>query len=127
MERDQKIEEIRYSCQIETNNPNLGDHFLQTTVLPIMDLQESFIQMIFNVHLQERDIEIPLVEPFRQRLIIENLIEKNEALKNRLMGCILGLFTRQELEEYHKRIRSLEGKIVQMISRKIENNISIAV
>lgn len=107
----------------EFENSTAEERFQTQTLRPVLKLQNELILGLFKNHIIESKNSFYALNPEKKALFIENSLQKNLALKNKLLGVALGMFTLEELEIYNTQIgvfnRRISGLIIERISSQI--------
>lgn len=113
--RDEKLSALRPDIDLEiTGEKNDVEHFMHTILRPILKFQHNLItQLIENAsHFQQLNLESFPGEGRRTKL--KDFVSKNSALKNQLIGLVIGIFTLEEYQMYAKNSSELNKRIIDM-------------
>ena len=111
---------IRPTLELSSKNPN--EDFQNKTLRPILKLQNSILLSVFLQ--QHPKFEIGNVN---ENLIFEkvqNALRKNVALKNKMIGMVIGLCTDEELEIYQQNESEYNKRIIGMLTQRLADNIN---
>jgi hypothetical protein len=117
-DRDQKLAQLLPELQLEINGDKFSEElFMHNTLRPILKFQHSMICSIFKA---EQHLNIELLSG-KQKTLTEkrsyliDFLQKNNKLKHRLLGTIIGLFTTEALNEYFQMRREIDKRINEML------------
>lgn len=117
--RDAQLISLRPHIAVDAERISLPEeHFQQTTLRPILKLQNTLLLAYFN-H-KTAASKIPGEEKERL-LFVENTIRKDAVLRNQLIGLVFGLFTEEEFAFYLQHASSLNKRIAQLIIKRIQD------
>jgi hypothetical protein len=109
--------EISNSKEIET--------FQNAVLRPILKFQNAWI-MTFILANQQFNLLCKKQQTNEQlQVFILDYISKQNALKNQLIGSVIGLLTEEELVFYFTNQSDLNKRIYQMICQRIYDNITL--
>lgn len=118
--------ELRPIIEIkEFENSTAEERFQTQTLRPVLKLQNELILGLFKNHIIESKNSFYALNPEKKALFIENSLQKNLALKNKLLGVTLGMFTLEELEIYNTQIGVFNRRISGLIIERIRSQIHL--
>jgi hypothetical protein len=109
----------------EFEKSTLEERFQTQTLRPVLKLQNELLLRLFKNHIIESKNIFYNLSPENKNLFIENSLQKNIALKNKLLGVILGMFTVEELEIYSTQIGVFNKRIASLIIARIRSQIQL--
>jgi hypothetical protein len=107
----------------EFENSTAEERFQTQTLRPVLKLQNELILGLFKNHIVESKNSFYALNPEKKALFIENSLQKNLALKNKLLGVTLGMFTIDELDEYSAKISLYNKRINALLVERIRSQI----
>lgn len=117
--RDTQLISLRPHIILDNERVSLPEeHFQQTTLRPILKLQNSLLLAYFSN--KTAAAQLP-VESKERLLFIENIIRKDAVLRNQLIGLVLGMFTEEEFAFYQQHASSLNKRIAQLMIKRIQD------
>ncbi|MES2780847.1 MAG: glyoxalase [Bacteroidota bacterium] len=118
-DRNALLISLRPNISVDAERLSLPEEqFQQTTLRPILKLQNSLILAYFN---NKTVLSNPPVETKARLLFIENTIRKDAVLRNQLIGLVAGLFTEGEFAFYLQHASSLNKRIAQLLIKRIQD------
>jgi hypothetical protein len=109
----------------ELENSTREERFQTQTLRPVLKLQNELLLRIFKNHIIESKNSFYSLNPEKKALFIENSLQKNLALKNKVLGLTLGMFTIEELEEYSSQTSLYNKRINTLIVERIRSQIHL--
>lgn len=117
--RDSLLTRLRPEIGIDEERLSLPEEsFQQTTLRPILKIQNVVILAYFQAKVQ--DYFIPSEKKERDTFV-ENTIRKDLVLRNQLVGLVIGLFTEDEFAFYLNHSTSLTKRITQLLIKRIQD------
>lgn len=123
MNRDSQLLKVRPQVETDTQGTLPEELFQNQTLRPLLKLQNEVLIAIFQSYLADKHISFEGMGAFKQRIAIENAIKKDLPVRHTLLGCIIGLLTKEEYEiflanrvAYNKRLTSL---IIQRLTSQL--------
>ena len=109
---------------IQFGESRAEEHFQNETLRPIIKWQNALLVFHFKAYAIRRSLS--LNELSRQKLedIIEQALSKDAALRNQMLGIVIGFFTLSEYEQYLEMDRPLNRRIIQMIKERLKDQLS---
>jgi len=99
------------------------EYFQNTTLRPIIKLQHSLLISFHREYLINRKTDFNNISNEKAILFIENSLAKDNRLKNRLLGIILGLFTVEEYKAYTQNSSEINKRIIGIIKKRVKDSI----
>ena len=103
------------------------EKFQTLTLRPILKLQNDLLLGLFKNHITESKIMYYSLSPENKVLFIENSLQKNIVLKNKLIGVTLGMLTIEELAVYSADTNLYNKRIMSLLIERIRSQISLLV
>ena len=95
------------------------EHFQHKTLRPILKfLNETLNKLSLNFTLNLNPDFLHL-NPLEQEKQIVSILKKEQVLKNKLVGVVVGLFTQEEVDFYLNNYLKIDERIQQMIQERI--------
>jgi hypothetical protein len=101
------------------------EKFQTLTLRPILKLQNDLLLGLFKNHISESKIMYYSLSPENKVLFIENSLQKNIVLKNKLIGVTLGMLTIEELAVYSADTNLYNKRIMSLLIERIRSQISL--
>ena len=127
MERDSDLIKLRPETPKAKITKGISEieEFQNITLRPIIKFQNNFILEFFSNHARGYQKNWGSLSNEKKILFIENSTNKNQNLKNSYIGCIVGLFTQDELTFYFENKSELNRRIVQIIKQRVLSNLPL--
>lgn len=109
----------------EFENSTVEERFQTQTLRPVLKLQNELLLGLFKNHIIESKNTFYALNPEKKDLFIENSLQKNLALKNKLLGLTIGMFTIEELEVYSTQTNLYNKRIISLIVERIRSQIHL--
>ena len=101
------------------------ESFQNDTLRPIIKLQSPvLIETYRNYIIKHKNVFYELSSE-KKLDYIENSINKNQKFRNLLKGMIIGLFTIEEYHIYKKNSSSLNKRMMNIILKRLQDNLQI--
>lgn len=123
MKRDEAIKGLRPLLELSTEVAKPFEAFQNTTLRPILKLQQDLTFSIFKKHKNYRLKEKSSISKEEYVSVVSKFVQSNLDLKNQLVGMIVGLFTTVELEYYLSQRKELNRRIIQMQVKRFVDTI----
>jgi hypothetical protein len=111
----------------EFENSTDEEKFQTLTLRPILKLQNELLIQLFKNHIIESKNMYYSLSPENKVLFIENSLQKNIVLKNKLIGVTLGMLTIEELAVYSADTNLYNKRIMSLLIERIRSQISLLV
>lgn len=105
----------------EFENSTVEERFQTKTLRPVLKLQNELLLGLFKNHIIESKNTFYALNPEKKDLFIENSLQKNLVLKNKLLGLTIGMFTIEELEVYSTQTNLYNKRIISLIVERIRS------
>ncbi|PZX61193.1 hypothetical protein LV84_00181 [Algoriphagus ratkowskyi] len=97
------------------------EKFQTLTLRPILKLQNELLLGLFKNHIVESKSTYYSLSSEGKVLFIENSLQKNIVLKNKLLGITLGMLTIEEFAVYSTDINLYNKRIMSLIIERIRS------
>ena len=104
-----------------TDNP--AEQFQNQVLRPILKFQHERIVAIFRHHILKRKVNLDGMAPDDQRSYVEKAFQKDIALRNQLVGVILGLLTEEEWGTFIESERELSRRMHSLLIQRIQGTL----
>lgn len=101
------------------------EEFQNVTLRPVIKFQNELILSLFSNHARSYQKNWDSISNEKKELFIENSMNKNQNLKNTLLGLVVGLFTEEEFDFYTQQKSELNRRIVQICKQRILSNLPL--
>ena len=118
MDRNKSISSILPALNIEENGTkSTEESFMHSTLRPILKFQHTLIVSLFTaeVHLNHEMLSGANSTATEKRTYLTDFLQKNNKLKQQLIGVIVGLFSSDELITYLSMRKVVDKRITDMI------------
>jgi uncharacterized FlgJ-related protein len=109
----------------ELENSTLEERFQTQTLRPVLKLQNELLLGLFKNHITESKNTFYDLSLEKKGIFIENSLQKNIVLKNKLLGLTLGMFTMEELKVYSTQTSIYNKRIISLIVERIRSQIHL--
>ena len=101
-----------------------AEQFQNQTLRPILKMQNDLLLAIFANYLQRKKVPFPQFSPKKQLDWIENCLQKDQRLRQLLLGTVIGLFTLEEWDTYDSMAAELSRRTITMLTQRFQNQLS---
>lgn len=102
---------------------NDDEKFQNETLRPILKFQNDLLVAVYRQYIEARkSVLFSLPEPKRPAYIADSL-QKDQALRNVMLGMIMGLFTEDEYRQYAAHKRELSKRIISMLITRLQDQL----
>ncbi len=123
MDRDGYLLELRPHLNLNSASSLAEEQFQNQTLRPILKVQHELLLAIFRQYLADKSIAFESMSAFKQRVIIEHAVKKDLPVRHTLMGCIMGLFTREEYTIYLENRIALGKRLTSLIIQRLTSEL----
>jgi len=109
----------------ELENSTPEEKFQTQTLRPVLKLQNEILLGLFKNHITESKNTFYDLSLEKKGIFIENSLQKNIVLKNKLLGLTLGMFTMEELKVYSTQTSLYNKRIIGLIVERIRSQIHV--
>lgn len=106
-----------------TNETTEIESFQNLVVRPIVKMQHEILLLIFNNYLQKKKIDISTVSSDKRNEKITSILKKDQLLKKIILGCIIGNFTKNELQVYFANENEYNKRILGIITKRFQDSL----
>lgn len=104
---------------------SLEEYFQNTTLRPILKLQNDLILSAFQIYIVQNKIPFEIYSTDKKNAVIENAILKDVKFQNLLKGFAIGLFTADEFTLYSGATSSLNKRIRSMLIERLQSQLQL--
>lgn len=101
------------------------EQFQNATLRPIIKLQHDLLFEILKNYFKTSKINFRNLSTPDKRQFVSNNLMKDSALKNELLGIIIGFFTLDEYTAYKSQQSELNKRIISIIKERINSNLDL--
>lgn len=101
------------------------EYFQNTTLRPILKLQNDLILSAFKKYIDQNKIPFEIYSTDKKNSVIENAILKDVKFQNLLKGFVIGLFTAGEFTLYSGATSSLNKRIRSMLIERLQSQLQL--
>ncbi|MFT6872936.1 MAG: hypothetical protein ACJAVN_001948 [Roseivirga sp.] len=101
------------------------ERFQTQTLRPILKLQNELILGLYRNHITESKSTFYDLSLENKILFVENSLQKNIVLKNKLLGVSLGMLTTEELAVYSTNTSLYNKRIMGLIVERIRSQVTL--
>ena len=102
-----------------TNTTSETELFQNYTLRPIIKQQSDLLRSFLDITIQQNNVNFPQLSLNKQQEYIETLFLKNLSFKNRLIGIVIGNFSKEEFYQYSKNEKELNKRVLQIIKNRM--------
>jgi hypothetical protein len=122
--RDEFISQFRGATFGKRNtNSSLEEVFQNSTLRPILKLQNELILQIFNNYLIQKKIGFKNMSNEKKMTLIDHALAKDNYLQNTYKGIVIALFTLEEYQLYTTDLSGINKRIRKMITERIQSQL----
>ena len=104
--------------QIYKNKSSI-EFFKHITLRPILKFLNDTLYYISLNYIIKLNPDFLKITPLEQENRILSVLKKEQVLKNKLLGIVIGLFTQEEIDFYLKNSLKIDERIHQMLQERI--------
>lgn len=108
-----------------TDQSSAEEVFQNTTLRPILKLQNDLILLVFQNYIRKNKIPFDNFSVDKKMSTIETIVAKDIQLQNTLKGMVLGLFTSDECVFYSNTISSSNKRIRAMLIERLQSQLQL--
>jgi hypothetical protein len=126
-DRPNDLLRIRPEIKKTIDFPNMSaeERFQNTTLRPVLKLQNPLLIAIFRNHIEKHKGVFYELGVEKRLAYIENAIYKDQKFRNALKGIIIGQFTVEEYEQYTQNSSSLNKRMMQMVMTRLKDQLQL--
>lgn len=121
--RDNAIIALRPLLNFEITPTNLVEKFQNTSLRPILKLQNDILLKIFQQYIKKRKGVFYKMNISDQKRYIEHSIKTDSKLKNFVLGIIVGHFTIEEMTFHQNNESEVNRRISTMLIQRLQSQI----
>lgn len=100
------------------------ERFQNNTLRPIIKFQHEIILAVFSSFVRKIHKDWGSISNEKKTVIVENVLSKNQQIKNQYTGIIGGLMSLEEFEFYQLNVSEINRRISQIIKQRIQTNLA---
>jgi F0F1-type ATP synthase delta subunit len=104
---------------------SFDEQFQNTTLRPIVKLQNELFIMVFRNYVSKHKNVFYTLSLEKRMQYIENAIQKDIKFRNSLKGMVIGQFTIEEYELYIQNSSSLNKRMMNLVIERLKSNIQL--
>lgn len=124
MQRNEQLQSLRTQIDFEEIQTNPNQLFQDKTLRPILKFQNEVVLTIYKEYIISTKFDFKNLSEEQINFKIEQSIKQNQALKALLKGVVIALFTMEELMFWLKNKEEINKRIIQLIIKRIQSQIS---
>ena len=107
------------------NRPDTGliELFQNDTLRPILKQLNLNWQMVFSHYCKNTNTAITDLDENAKVQLINNLLFKNQSIRNQFIGMAMGHFNTEELNAYFKNVGEFNRRIIQMLKQRLTDEL----
>jgi hypothetical protein len=109
----------------ELANSKPEERFQSLTLRPVLKLQNQLILGLFANYIKESKSPFHTFSNEKKALFVENSLQKNIALKNKLLGICMAMFSIEEFEIYSAQASLFNKRIMTLLTERIRSQIAL--
>lgn len=107
---------------VEMKDMTPEETFQNTTLRPLLKMQNALLTRFVSHYFSQREIVFDQLSEQKQNDLLTSLIQREQAVKNCLLGMIIGQFTLEEYDVYSQSSAKLNKRIYQMLLERLKTN-----
>ena len=119
--RKKAVIELRPILKLDVEQASELEKFQNTTLRPILKFQHLVFVALFQHYIEKRKNTFHGMNVSDKFLFIEKSIKQDMALKNSMIGLVIGLFTLEEVEFYRKYDGEINRRISTMLVQRLQS------
>lgn len=121
--RETDIQRIRPQLPIETTDDMSDIERFQTeTLRPVLKMQHDLLKAIFADYLTQQKVKPQALSADQYTDFVYQALTKDQALKNTLLGTIVGQFTLNEYRFYSTYRQEIAKRLMKFMAKRIAGN-----
>jgi hypothetical protein len=117
------LREVIPTKELENSSPE--EQFQSLTLRPVLKLQNPLILGLFQNFIKESKSAFYTFSTEKKIGFIENSLQKNLVLKNKLLGLCLAMFTVEEFAVYSAQTSLYNKRIMALLVERIRSQVSL--
>jgi len=114
---------LRPELRLEPTIDQSVEHFQNKTLRPILKFQNDLLIQVFKQHIRKRKNVFHKQTKPQQEEYIKQALQKDLKLKNLLLGCVLGLFTLAEWQQFELHEKELIRRTTAMLIQRLQSQL----
>jgi hypothetical protein len=119
--RDTELMALRPTINADNTQAAALERFQNTTLRPILKYQHDLLIAIFQHNIVKRKMDFKSLSDVQKKTAIEQTIQHDTGLKNRLSGCIIGYFTQAEYQFFQENETELNRRLTQLLIQRVQS------
>ncbi len=111
--------DLRPDLQLPTDDSKPDEVFQNVTLRPILKMQHDLLLAVFQHHLLQRKVDLDQFPQPQRREKMEQLLQKDNRLRELLRGCVIGHFTMEEWQYYAENTGEINKRIMALLGQKL--------
>ncbi|MPR35368.1 glyoxalase [Salmonirosea aquatica] len=104
-----------------TENP--AEQFQNQVLRPILKFQHERIVAVFQHHVMKRRVPLDGMAPDDRKSYVEKAFQKDLALRNQLIGLVLGLMTTDEWATFISQEKELSRRLHDLLIQRLQSTL----
>lgn len=123
--RETLVNELRPVLNLDVEQASELEKFQNITLRPILKFQNSVFLALFQHYIKKRKNTFYEMSVSDKLLFIDKAIKKDVALKNTMIGIVVGLFTLEEIAFYQSNDGEINRRISTMLVQRLQSMIEV--
>ena len=116
--------DLRETLDIPVSDGSTAAEIFQNqTLRPVLKLQNDLYLSLFKTYADSQNADFASLKITQKRTFVDQCLQKDNGLKNTLIGVTIGMFTPQELQTYSFQSKVYNRRIVAMIIERIKSEL----
>ncbi len=121
--RDEALLALRPSITTEATTAGPTEHFQNTTLRPVLKLQNELVLAVFQDYIMKRKNTFAQMAATDQLAYIDHAIRQDQKFKNLLAGLIMGHFTAAEWTAFRLDEAELTRRLVSLLIQRLQQQV----
>lgn len=124
LNRSSALLEIRpeIASAVVNESSSIVERFQNKTLRPIIKLQHPLWIECFRYYLKKRKTIFFDLHAAARQIYIKQILQKDVAFRNQLLGMVIGYFTLAEYETYTEHSSKINNRIITILTERITNS-----
>lgn len=123
--RDEALTAMRPPINAEETTVTPAEQFQNTTLRPVLKLQNELLLAIFHDYLTKRKSTFAQMAPTDQLAYIDHSVRQDQKFRNLLVGVVLGHFTADEWAAFRQDEAELTRRLVTMLIQRLQQQLAV--
>lgn len=97
--------------------------FQNQTLRPVLKLQNEIYLMFFKDYALRKTSDFDILKKEQKINFIDQSLQKDNALRNTMIGITIGMLTPEEMEIYLSDTKSFNKRIISMLTERIKSQL----